>query len=66
MGLLGGGARKGYWSFRSETDTRWNSSGDTVWSVAGGICPQARAWLDKCKKKYGKQPDDLEYSFMKD
>lgn len=65
MGMFGG-IREGSWSIRSESDSRWNKSGRAVWACSGGIHPDADSWVKQCEKKYGKQPDDLTYSFWKD
>jgi hypothetical protein len=56
-----GGARMGTWTVDSEKDARWNNSGRAVGLVCEGGPKEMQDWIDECKKKYGKPPDDLDY-----
>lgn len=57
--------RKGTWWLRSKTDPRWDCSG-RCW-VGGLVMPaEAEEAVEKLKKKYGTQPEDLEGGYMKD
>lgn len=52
------------WAVSSKKDPRWNNSGKCY----GMIIMQAhdaRRHVKKCKKKYGKQPNDLTYEAHK-
>lgn len=60
------GPKPGTWSIESQSDPRWNKYGRSMMLVTAGYPPDAQAWIDECKRLYGKPPDDLAYSCMKD
>lgn len=61
------GPRRGYWSLRSKTDSRWNDSGESDFISAMGMCSEAERAIERTQKLLGEDPpDDLEYSCMKD
>ena len=64
MGMLGG-IREGSWFVSCKSDPRWNNQGRAIGSCCGGV-PDMDAWIESCKKKYGKPPADAEMGFMKD
>lgn len=56
----------GSWSIHSKKDPRWNCSGWTE-SCGGFVIPyECEQALNELKKKFGKPPKDLEWSYMKD
>jgi len=61
------GGKPGYVCIRSKKDPRWNY-GERVESlvVMAGIHPVITEKIEELKKFYGEQPEDLEYSCMKD
>ena len=65
MGMIGG-PRMGSWSVSSKKDPRWNATGRAMGLVCCGGPPEIQEWIEACKKKFGKPPDDLQYGFMKD
>lgn len=55
----------GSWSVISKKDPRWNCNGRDI--VGGFDMPRrCREKLKELEALYGKPPDDLEYSYMKD
>lgn len=58
-------AANGVWQVMSESDPRWQASGQTCWAVMGGIPPEAKEAIEELKKTLGEPPEDLEYSFDK-
>lgn len=61
------GPSHGSWCLRSKLDPRWNTSGEGLVSVTGGVVKDARDFIDRKEVELGcKPPDDLEYSCMKD
>jgi len=53
------------WSIHSKKDPRWNKSGRCFGLIL--MRPrEANTWIEKCQKKYGKQPKDLTYEAYKD
>ena len=60
------GPKIGSWSVHSESDPRWNKSGRASGLVCDDGPPDMKAWIEKCKKKYGEPPADCFKSFMKD
>ena len=64
MGMFG--PRMGSWSIHSNLDPRWNKSGRAKGLCVLGGPQEMRDWIEGCKKKYGKPPEDATESFMKD
>ena len=60
------GPKKGTWSIYSKIDPRWNKSGRGYGLVTSGGTVEQKKWLEECRQKYGKEPDDLRWSFYKD
>jgi len=60
------GPKIGTWWVRSKLDPRWNGDGKGLGLVTSGGPIEMRNWIEKCKKEYGKPPDDAEMGFMKD
>jgi hypothetical protein len=59
------GPRPGTWWIRSESDSRWNSSGRA--RVGGFAKPQeVDEEVKRLKKTLGEPPQDLEWGYMKD
>ena len=56
---------EGSWWLHSEKDPRWNYSDRDI--VGGFVMPMTcEAKIKELEEKFGKQPDDLEYGYMKD
>ena len=54
----------GSWFIRSDSDPRWNDDGSG--NVGGAFMPPAcRASIERNKERYGEQPEDLEWGYMK-
>jgi hypothetical protein len=53
------------WNVTSRRDSRWNKSGTSTVAMIFQYAPEALTWIDKCEKKYGKRPKDLEYDAHK-
>lgn len=64
MGMFG--LKLGTWIVTSKKDKRWNKSGRGYGLVTMGGTSDMQKWIEKCKKKYGQPPKDLEVSFWKD
>lgn len=60
------GLKFGTWWIHSDEDPRWNKEGRGYGLVSSGGPDELFDWLDECKQKFGKQPDDLTVGFMKD
>jgi hypothetical protein len=60
------GPKMGSWSVHSDIDPRWNKEGRAKGLVCMGGPQELRDWIEECKKKYGKAPDDATMTFMKD
>jgi hypothetical protein len=60
------GIKMGTWTVHSDKDKRWNNSGRAYGLVCGGGPLEMQDWVEKCKKKYGKPPDDCTMEFWKD
>lgn len=60
------GPTKGFWYLNSNTDSRWNSSGNSD-RVGGFAMPyEAKEKLNELKKHLGDPPKDLEWGYDKD
>ena len=60
-----GGSRQGSCWVQSKKDPRWDHHWTDV-SVGMFSRPSdAEVWVELCKEKYGEQPDDLEFGYMK-
>jgi hypothetical protein len=58
--------RSGSWFLTSESDLRWNVSGQSD-SVGGFTIPrECEEMIEALALKYGEKPDDLSWSYMKD
>lgn len=56
---------EGSWWLHSEKDPRWNCSGRD--SVGGFVMPaECAKKIKELEEKFGAQPKDLEYGYMKD
>lgn len=53
-----------YWTLTSKKDSRWNGKGNMPGFITKSPA-NANEHLKKCRKKYGKQPDDLMYEAHK-
>jgi len=60
------GPKEGTWSIFSKKDPRWNKTGRGYGLVSTCGTSVQHEWVQKCEKKYGKKPDDLQWSFYKD
>ena len=60
------GTKMGTWAIRSNTDSRWNNSGRSTGLVVYDGPTEMKDWIKSCKEKYGKPPEDLTWSFIKD
>jgi hypothetical protein len=60
------GPKMGTWWVSSKKDPRWNKSGYAEGYVCSGGPKEMQDWIEECKRKYGKPPDDAEQGFMKD
>ena len=56
----------GTWGVDCKSDPRWNKSGRAFGSVMAGGPKELQDWIDECKNKFGKPPDDCEQYFYKD
>ncbi|MBR9682620.1 MAG: hypothetical protein GOV02_03005 [Candidatus Aenigmarchaeota archaeon] len=57
--------KEGSWWLESKLDPRWNCHGKGI--VGGFALPKAaESKIETMKMQYGKQPDDLEYEYLKD
>ena len=65
MGMLKFGG-EGTWHLSSEKDSRWNCSGRGLIVASSGYAEGANEKIELLKKAYGKQPDDLELTAIKD
>ena len=55
----------GSWWLSSKTDPRWNCNGRC--ECGAFVIPnECKSALEKLKEKFGEQPSDLEYGYMKD
>lgn len=59
------GIKSGTWSITSEKDPRWNITETEEYLSVCVLPKKAKEHLERCKKLYGEQPDDLEYTCMK-
>lgn len=57
---------RGSWNLYSEKDPRWNCSGPASALSFPERPPEVDEAIERLKKTLGEQPDDLEYSCMKD
>lgn len=58
--------RSGSWWIRSKSDPRWSASGEAA-CVGGFAMPkEVKNAKRRLARKYGKQPADLEWGYMKD
>jgi len=65
MALFGSRPSSGSWFYTSKSDKRWSCSGDSD-CLAGCREPdEATTALERKKKELGKQPDDLEFGYVK-
>ena len=60
------GIKSGTWSITSEKDPRWNTTQYEEYLSVWYMPETAKKHLEKCRELYGEQPDDLEYSCIKD
>ena len=58
------GLSQGTWFVTSESDPRWNTSGEGY--VGGLQHPQAIEYVERMRPVLGDPPDDLVFSYWKD
>lgn len=53
---------QGTWWIHSKIDPRWNGTGQGECEMFYPVefdCPEAVAWIEECKEKFGEKPEDL-------
>ena len=59
------GPKIGTWWVRCKSDPRWNKTG-RGYGLASSNPKEMWDWIEQCREKYGKPPNDAEKGFMKD
>jgi len=59
------GPKLGGWYVHSDSDPRWNKSGEGYGLVCTGGPDEMQQWIDECTKKYGEPPEDAVKGFTK-
>jgi hypothetical protein len=54
---------KGVWWVHSDEDERWNSAGTSSEVGLEYAGPEAHRWIQECRMRYAKQPDDLQIGY---
>lgn len=60
------GPKMGTWCVSCRSDPRWNNGGRAYGLCCSGGPEEMRKWIEECKQKYGKAPEDATMEFMKD
>lgn len=62
---LAGRPKLGCWQVHSETDSRWNKSGEAYGLYCTGGPPEMKNWIERCYERLGEPPADATMSFHK-